>query len=95
MNSTFVTGERHIWAIRAAGLRSYAGIVGMAVFVGGFLFLALLASEQAYTTFDLKIALWVQGVEFTGLAWLVGVANFLADGPGVFLRQELEGHVAA
>ena len=81
MNSTLVTGERQISTSGATGLQGYVGIVAMAVSIGGFLFLALLASEQAYTLFDLKVAHWVQGVDVPGLGWLLDLANFLTDGP--------------
>lgn len=67
MNSTLVTGERQISTSGATGLQGYVGIVAMAVSIGGFLFLALLASEQAYTLFDLKVAHWVQGVDVPGV----------------------------
>ena len=59
----------------------YAGVAAMALFAVGFLFLALLASGQAYTDFDRSVALWVQGVDFPGLGRLIGVTGFLTDGP--------------
>ena len=81
MKSASITGERPLFTSGATDLPRYAVITTMAVIAVGFLYLALLASEQAYTTFDLRVALWVQGVDVPGLAWLVGVANFLTDGP--------------
>ena len=81
MNIASITGERLLSRSGAIALPRYAVIATMALVAVGFLSLALLASEQAYTTFDLRVALWVQGVDVPGLVWLVGVVNFLTDGP--------------
>ncbi len=43
--------------------------------------LALLASGQAYSTLDLQIAGWVQGLNVPGLDLVAASINFLTDGP--------------
>ena len=81
MNIATVTGERTFSTSGTTALPRYTGIAVMAAFAAGFVYLAVLASEQAYTAFDLRVALWVQGVDVPGLGWLISVANFLTDGP--------------
>ena len=43
--------------------------------------LALVASGQVYTTLDLRIAGWVQGLNLLGLDFVVGLVNFVTDAP--------------
>ena len=49
--------------------------------VAGFVMLAMVASGQAYTELDVRIAGWVQGLNVTGLDFVAGLVNFLTDGP--------------
>ena len=49
--------------------------------IAGFVMLAILASGQAYTTLDIWIAGWVQGLSIPGLDFVAALVNFLTDGP--------------
>ena len=49
--------------------------------VAGFVMLAMVASGQAYTELDVRIASWVQGLDFPGLTAVVGMVNFATAGP--------------
>ena len=51
--------------------------------VAGFVMLALVASGQAYTELDVRIAGWVQGLNVAGLDFVAGLVNFLTDPPMV------------
>ena len=49
--------------------------------VVGFVMLALVASGQAYTELDVRIAGWVQGLNVIGWDFVAGLVNFLTDAP--------------
>ena len=81
MNAVSTLGQGRLSSMRAVSFPSYAGAVAIVLAAVGFLSLALLASGQAYTAFDLRVALWIQGVDFPGLGRLLVVTGFLTDGP--------------
>ena len=49
--------------------------------VAGFVMVAVVASGQAYTELDVRIAGWVQGLDFPGLTAVVATVNFATAGP--------------
>ena len=49
--------------------------------VAAFSFLAVVASQHAFTTTDLQIARWVRSLDLPGLDATLGAVNFLTDAP--------------
>ena len=65
-------------ALRAPRIQANAVFIGAALLaLAGLAFLAVVASQQAYSGADLQIARWVRSLEFPGLDATLRTVNFL------------------
>ena len=70
-----------IFSTRGVANRNTATTTVALLAVVGLAFLAVLASQQAYSHADLQIAQWVKGLDFPGLRATLSVVNALTDAP--------------
>ena len=65
---------------RGKAVRAAAVLLGLTDFVA----LSMVASGQAYTDLDLRLAGWVQDLNVAGLDFVAGLVNFFSGAPMAF-----------